>query len=88
MNLASQSEKTREIMNAILANTAKLNACPGPHDFSVDASPERRFCKKWGCSKCGGIVDALHKGWYERGLAHGRASTATSNPTTSQTEAP
>lgn len=56
------------IMAEIRANTAQLDGCVKPHNFSVDASPDKPLFKKWQCSKCGGKVDAINKIWYERGL--------------------
>lgn len=59
---------TDEIIREIRANTARLEGCVKPHDFSVDASPTKPMFKKWKCSKCGGVTDAINKIWYERGL--------------------
>lgn len=53
------------------ANLAALNGCDGPHEF-VSTEPGRIGCN-WRCTKCGGVVNAIDRHWYERGLAHGRA---------------
>ncbi len=86
MNLSGLPERTQTIMRAIMANTAKLNGCAGPHDFTVDRTPEKKHFKRWACTKCAGEIEAIELLWYKRGLAHGLASTATSSPTTSPAE--
>jgi hypothetical protein len=56
----------------VKANTKALEECrPGPHDFSVDTTPDRTIGKRWKCSKCGGEVDHGIKVWYEKGLKDG-----------------
>jgi hypothetical protein len=80
----------RPAMDAILAevkeNQRILSACQFPHDFSIcidrhskvpieNPTPAQRFGAKWKCSKCGGIVDSMHKIHYNEGLEHGRKST-------------
>lgn len=59
------------IAEHVKANLAALDACPGPHEFTVDTTPDRTIGKRWRCAKCGGEVDCGVKMWYERGLAHG-----------------
>lgn len=59
---------TNAIMDEIRANTAKLEGCAKPHDFSIDATPNKPLFKKWQCSKCGGKTDAINRIWYQRGL--------------------
>ena len=61
-----------EIWEEVKANHQRLKACVGPHDFSIDAAPNRPIGKRWRCSKCGGEVDHIVKTWYEQGLEHGR----------------
>lgn len=74
------SKETDKILVVIKANTALLDSCSRPHDFSVcldrytaqpikDPTPAQRFGAKWGCSKCGGYVNGIDKSWYNRGLA-------------------
>lgn len=60
------------IWEEVKANTQKLEACPGPHEFTQDDDPSREVFKRWRCAKCGGVVNVEGKLWYERGLAHGR----------------
>lgn len=60
-----------EIWEEVKANHARLKACPGPHDFSIDLNPARTLGKKWRCSKCGGEVDHIVRDWYLKGLEHG-----------------
>lgn len=59
------------IAEHVKANLAALDACPGPHEFAIDATPDRTIGKRWRCAKCGGEVDFGAKLWYEKGLAHG-----------------
>lgn len=68
------------IFKEVKANQAMLSDCAKPHDFSIaldrrtkepihgGITPHQRFGCKWKCSKCGGIVDTLHKLHYEQGL--------------------
>jgi hypothetical protein len=59
-----------EIWNEIQENHKKIESC-NKHDFSIDLNPDKKFDKKYQCSKCGGHVDAIKKSWYEKGLKHG-----------------
>jgi len=58
-----------EIFEQVKANGAKLDGCPGPHDF-VPVDPARLF-HRFRCTKCGGQVDGSAARWYRRGLQHG-----------------
>lgn len=66
------------IWEAVKANHARLDACAGPHDFSIPqrvngvAGEPGYNVREWACTKCGGSTDSIHKHWYEKGLAHGR----------------
>jgi len=57
----------------VQANSKALEACAKPHVF-VSITPERKLGGRWRCTLCGGEVEQLHRYWYERGLAHGRAA--------------
>ena len=68
-----------EVWQEVKANTAILNGCSKPHDFSIcldrhtkqvieNPTPMQHFGAKWKCSKCGGIVDNLRKMHYNEGL--------------------
>lgn len=61
-----------KILDEVRKNSAALDACPGPHDFSVDVTPNRPLFKRWKCARCGGVVDAIARYWYELGRAHER----------------
>lgn len=61
-----------EIFREVKANHAKLNACPGPHEFTIEYRKIGPMVRDWECAKCHGHVENLYKMWYERGLAHGR----------------
>lgn len=67
------------IFQEVKANHSILKGCQRPHDFSIclerhtkepieNPTPAQHFGAKWKCSKCGGIVDSLHKIHYEEGL--------------------
>ena len=60
-----------QLLTEVRANLARLQGCPF-HAFSVDATPNKPYLKRWRCINCGGEVDVSAKVWYERGLAHGR----------------
>jgi len=73
------SRETDQILAQVRANTAKLEGCSEPHDFSIalnrhtkqplpNPTPQQTFGCRWQCSKCGGHVDAIDKSWYNRGL--------------------
>jgi hypothetical protein len=77
------AKETDQILVQVRANTAKLEGCEGPHDFSIaldrytkqpieNPTPQQHFGCKWKCSKCGGYVDAINKSWYNRALKDGR----------------
>lgn len=63
---------TDEIWEGVQANHAKLNSCT-LHDFSIDMNPDKTWGKRYQCTNCGGHVDAVTKGWYEKGLEHAKA---------------
>lgn len=73
------SERSQEIWRRVRANHAKLAGC-GDHDFSIDLTPAKPLGKCWQCTRCGGEVDAIHKGWYEEGRAHERGHPSTVPP--------
>lgn len=57
----------KELMREIKENHRKLESC-GKHDFSIDATPDKKFGKMYWCTNCDGEVDAARKLWYEKGL--------------------
>lgn len=74
---------TDEILKQVKENTAKLDGCSVPHDFSIaldrrthkpmeNPTPQQTFGCRWQCAKCGGHVDAINRTWYNRGLKHGK----------------
>jgi hypothetical protein len=69
------ADEAKALWEKVKANSAALDACPGPHAFE-DTTPGQppSFGKRWRCQRCGGEADTIAKLWYERGLAHGRAS--------------
>lgn len=64
----------KELMQAVKANHAKLDACPG-HDF-VQTPDSRPLRSRFACSRCGGTVDGVAWLWYQRGVEHGKAQAA------------
>jgi len=82
------SRETDQILVQVRDNTAKLEGCSGPHDFSIaldrhtkqpipipNPTPAQTLGCKWQCSKCGGYVDAIDKSWHNRGLASAMKET-------------
>ena len=68
---------TDQIIAEVRANTRRLGACPLPHDFSDDATPDKPLFKRWRCSKCGGTVDSHAKYWYNNGLKDSKTAAIT-----------
>lgn len=66
-------EEMVKIHEEVKANHAKLNACPGPHDFQPESDPPTRRVNRFRCTKCGGTVSLSDYKWYQDGLKHGRA---------------
>lgn len=64
------------IWQEVKANHARLEACAGPHDFSVPHRTVGTLVRDWACSKCGGHVESTHRSWYETGLKHARQESA------------
>ena len=60
-----------ELAETIGENFKRIQDCPGPHDFSIDLTPDRPLLKRWCCTRCRGEVDTAGKRWYELGLLHG-----------------
>jgi len=59
------------IWEAVKANNAKLDACVGPHKFTIP-SGRREYMDDIICEFCGGKISASGKSWYEKGLEHGK----------------
>jgi len=55
-----------EIWEQVKANSARLDSCPGPHDF-LPIEPDKPFIKHR-CARCGGEVEGSRARWYKRGL--------------------
>jgi hypothetical protein len=56
------------------ANTARLNSCPGPHEFTPVEGAVKMMGGKWACAHCHGIVDQIAHQWYQIGRQHGTRS--------------
>lgn len=53
-------------------NQAKLNGCPGPHDFVAETDPPTRAVSRYRCRICGGHVNGSAVKWYHDGLRHAK----------------
>lgn len=60
------TEKIKKIAQEVLNNNILLNNCPF-HEFEETDSFNKFICKN-----CGGIVDAVKKQWYEKGIEHSK----------------
>lgn len=60
-----------KIWEEVQANNKRLDACVGPHDFSIKRNPEKKIGSDWICTKCGGRISGHNKQWYEKGLKDG-----------------
>ena len=61
-----------KIMERVVKNLDKLDACEGPHEFvSIESSETAKF-SRLKCTKCGGTIDSSNAIWYNRGLEHGK----------------
>ncbi len=60
------------LWESVKANHATLDACVGPHDFSVEADRVGRLVRRYRCTKCQGTIDHVDRIWYQRGVEHGR----------------
>jgi ribosomal protein L44E len=65
----------KELMRDIKDNHKKIDSC-SKHDFSIDATPDKKFSKMYRCNNCGGEVQATTKRWYEIILEHGKDGCA------------
>lgn len=71
-----------KIVVEVKANRLLLDGCAG-HDFSqpIDRHSKQPiaaqvvFCD-WRCTRCGGWVDGIARGWYNKGVAHEQARVA------------
>ena len=72
-----------DILFEIKVNSAQLEHCEKPHDFSLvldrrtkkiieNPKPEQRLFAKLQCSKCGGWIDSINASWYKKGLEDGK----------------
>jgi hypothetical protein len=61
----------KQLLADVMANSAALNACTGPHQFTQEVPGTMVMMKKMKCTKCGGMIDPINLLWYKRGLAHG-----------------
>jgi len=55
-------------------NIDRLDACTGPHEFVQIDEDMPALARRYRCTKCLGIVQAVSRHWYERGLDHGKVS--------------
>jgi hypothetical protein len=63
-------EELLAIWDQVKANQARLDGCPGPHDFrSIPGNARRQRC-----ATCGGELDLCNVLHYQEGLKHGRAA--------------
>lgn len=70
--MATDRERMEAILAQVRANAQRLDLCPGPHDFSIDTTPQKPIAKTYRCTKCGGELGQRERLWYLRGLKHGR----------------
>ncbi len=68
-------EDSRRIWEEVKANHAKLDGCAA-HEFrpvpKYPNKPEHPL-KDFQCLRCGGRIDAIAHGWYQRGLEHAKS---------------
>jgi 5-methylcytosine-specific restriction endonuclease McrA len=64
-------ENIDRIWQEVKDNKKQLDECVGPHDFSI--RDRQLFTRRFTCTKCGGVITASDKYWYDKGLQHGRA---------------
>lgn len=64
--------EAKSLIEEIKENSKRLEQCAGPHDFSVDLTPQKVLGKRWQCTKCKGTIETLPRMWYQRGLKHGQ----------------
>lgn len=65
----------QRIWEEVKANHAKLDGCPGPHDFQpCESIRGTAVPRRYRCAICGGEVDTINRRWYQRGLDHARKS--------------
>lgn len=57
-----------KIWQEVKANSAKLESCSLPHEFSVEYRRTGKLVRDWECSKCHGHVDIHAKKWYMQGI--------------------
>lgn len=65
-------EEALKIFQEVKENHKKLDSCSG-HDFAEDVYPERKWGKRFRCTKCSGEVDYATKIWYEKGREHAKS---------------
>ena len=72
-------KQSKEILEEVKANIARLKTCPGPHDFSIGinltgkeggVSPRGNIYSRYQCSICKGEISTSNKLWYTKGLEH------------------
>ncbi len=64
--------EVQAIFEKVKANHRLLDACAGPHDFSLVDPAAPPFKREYRCARCGGVVDHTRYAWYAKGLEHGR----------------
>ncbi|RRJ97850.1 hypothetical protein Ga0100231_005165 [Opitutaceae bacterium TAV4] len=63
-------EEVRAIAKRVMANSAKLNACPR-HDFERIEGEPNPFRQKYRCKVCGGEIRGEDFHWWSRGWKDG-----------------
>jgi hypothetical protein len=56
-----------ELMKKIKENHRKLDGCCF-HEFTIDATTDKKLDKRYRCVNCDGEVNAMAKHWYEKGI--------------------
>jgi hypothetical protein len=69
----AMSEEMRKRWEAVRANQARLESCPGPHDWEDIPESRPHAVKDKRCRTCGGTVERIHFHYYNEGLAHANA---------------
>jgi len=73
--ISGQSKETvKSIWEEVKENHKKLDACPGPHKFTIPFRSSGELIRDWSCELCGGHISSSDKSWYEKGLNHGSST--------------
>ena len=69
---ANVSDASWETWLEVQANSDRLKACEGPHEFTPQS---KELFSKYECAKCKGSIDGVQARWYQLGMEHGRKAT-------------